>query len=284
MLLVLAAALLQTGCGVRRLLYSWEPPFWSSLGDPGTLRCALSAAALMAGYVPRIDVTASTEPLSALSALLSSGAYPVAVVGPLLSLQWADFVGRFPRTRFVLVDAPLPDNGVPPNAVFLTFDRTAAFREAGRAAGAAVTPAGAASEGLTGILTCEGSGLLPEEADAFARGVAEREAGELPLEQTLPASPDPRDIRAAVSRLRDQGVSVFLLGLGGRDPDGLEAVRDAGGRAVVSDWQSSGELPETVLASVEEDVPAGIRLALASMNGGTQRVAGPVRVVNGRKI
>jgi basic membrane lipoprotein Med (substrate-binding protein (PBP1-ABC) superfamily) len=271
------------GCWNGRLLYSYEPPFWSSLGDPGQLRYSMAASALEAGYVPRFDISASAEPVATLSASLASGAYSAAVVGPLLSLQWADFVPRFPRTRFVLIDAPPPAGPAPPNAVFLRFDRTAAFREAGRAAGG--TPGEAAgSRPLVGILSCNASDLSEQEIDAFARGVAEDGGGELPREQTLGASPDPKDIRAAVAQMRSEGVSVFLLGLGERNPDGLEAVRDAGARAVVSDWRSSGPLPSQVLASVEEEVTAGVRLALRALTAGTPRVEGPVRVVSGKKL
>ena len=76
---------------------------------------------------------------------------------------------------------------------------------------------------------------------------------------------------------------MFLLGLGERDPVGLEALREGGGAAVVSDWQASGAFPAQVLASVEEDVPGGIARALASKSA-ARSVAGPVKVVRGRKI
>jgi len=243
----------------------------------------MSVSALRAGYIPSFDITSSVDPLATLTGMLATGAYSATVVGPLLSLQWADFVPRFPRTRFVLVDAPPPGTGAPPNAVFLTFDRTAAFRQAGRAAGKTLAT-GSASEAVAGILSSEASGLTPQESDAFARGVADVHSGALPIEQTLAASADPKDIRAAVAQMRSEGVTIFLLGLGERDPDGLEAVRDAGARAVVSDWQSSRALPSAVVASVEEDVTAGIRLALRALRAGTPRVAGPVSVVGGKKI
>ena len=77
---------------------------------------------------------------------------------------------------------------------------------------------------------------------------------------------------------------MFLLGLGERDPVGLEALRDGGGAAVVSDWQASKALPAQVLASVEEDMPGGIARALAAAKSGATRAEGPVRVVWGRKI
>ncbi len=108
--------------------------------------------------------------------------------------------------------------------------------------------------------------------------------GERPQEQTLGASPDPRDIRAAVQQMGNRGVAVFLLGLGEWDPDGLEAVRDAGALAVVSDWQSSLASSPTVLVSIEEAVPSGIFRALDALRTGTSHVEGTVRLVWRRKI
>jgi hypothetical protein len=277
--------LLLAGCWNGRALFSFEPPFWSSMGEPGGLRVSMSVTALRHGYLPRFDVSASADPVASLAAALAAAPYRSVVVGPLLSLQWADFVPRFAGTKFILVDAPAPAAAPPANAVFLTFDRTAAFREAGRAAGAAA--GGAAASGghaLVGVLSCEGSGLYPEESEAFARGAAEALGGARPQARTLGPSPDPKDIRTAVQQMRGEGVAVFLLGLGDRDPDGLEALRDAGGRAVVADWQSSGAFPAQVLASVEEDVGGGIALALEALRTGTPRVEGRVRLVVGKKI
>jgi hypothetical protein len=276
---------LLAGCWNGRALFSFEPPFWSTLGEPGPLRVWMSVTALRHGYLPRFDVSASADPLTSLAASLAAAPYSTVVVGPLLSLQWADFVSRSAGTKFILVDAPPPAGAPPANAVFLTFDRTAAFHAAGRSAGtAAGSAAVSGGHALVGILSCEGSGLSPAESGAFAQGAAEALGGDRPQARILGPSPDPKDIRASVQQMRGEGVAVFLLGLGDRDPDGLEALRDAGGRAVVADWQSSGAFREQVLASVEEDVRGGIAKALDALRTGTPRVEGPVRLVVGKKI
>jgi hypothetical protein len=87
-----------------------------------------------------------------------------------------------------------------------------------------------------------------------------------------------------VDQLRRAGVETFLLGLGERNPAGLEALRGAGGAAVLADWRASGAFSAQVLLSVEEDVPGGITRALNVLRTGVTRVQGPVRLVSGKKI
>jgi len=233
------------------------------------------------------------DPVSALLSEEAVGGYSVVIVGPLLSLQWAQFVPSVPRTTFVLVDVAAPPGEAPSNAVFLTFDRTEAFRDAGRAAAQSVR--GAAPTGTPvsdlgsqiGGLVAERTGLTPAESEAFAAGVAEVLGGARPAVRSLPLLPDPQAVRAAIEKARSEGVAVFLLGLGERDPVGLQALHDFGGSAVVSDWQGSGPFADQVLVSVDEDVPGGIAQALTAARSGASTVAGPVRLVRGvrgRKI
>jgi len=286
----LSCIVLLGGCWNGRALYSFERPYLSSLGDETGLRVSLVRAALSNGYLPGFDTDLGAEPVAGLLRSTAAGGYSIVVVGPLLSFQWSQFVPNVPGSVFVLVDVHAPMGEVPKNAIFLTFDREPAFREAGRAAGESVrasaragTPPSALGARI-GVLAAEHSGLAPAEAEAFALGVADALDGARPGDRMLAASPDPEAIRASVSQMRDSGVAVFLLGLGERDPVGLEALRDGGGAAVVSDWQASGAFPAQVLASVEEDVPGGIARALAASKSGTRRVAGLVKVVRGRKI
>lgn len=285
-----SCAVLLTGCWNGRALYSFERPFLSSLGDESRLHLSLVRAALSNGYLPRFDSDTVMDPVSALQRSAAAGGYAVVIVGPLLSFEWSRFVPNVPGTRFVLVDVPAPAGEAPKNAVFLTFDRTEAFRAAGHAAGESVRasagPGTQASDlgARIGVLAAERSGLGPAEAEAFALGVTGDLGGARPVSRTLAAAPDREAIRASIGQMRGEGVAVFLLGLGERDPIGLEALRDGGGLAVVSDWQASGAFPAQVLASIEDDVTGGIARALAAAKSGVTRVPGPVRLVRGRKI
>ena len=286
----LLCALALTGCGNGRVLFSFEQPFWSSIGGGRSLQAALAGAAAVHGYFPRVDVgPVGADALSALVGNLTAGGYAAAVVGPLLSFQWSTFVARFPGTRFVLIDAPAPAQDLPSNAVYLDFDRTGAFHDAGRAAGESVRGRfGSADVSQLGqriaVLTSNDSGLAAEEVEAFTRGVAEVLDGGKPVSRTLASPLDRAATRAAVDEMRRAGAEIFLLGLGENDPLGLEALRDAGGAAVLADWQVSGVFPAQVLVSVEEDVPGGITRALDALHAGVSLVQGPVRLVSGKKI
>jgi hypothetical protein len=290
LLSALLFVLLLCGCWNGRVLYSFEQPFWASIGGEPRLQAVLAGAAAAHGYLPRIDVQAAgADPQAQLAGLLASGRYSAAIVGPLLSFEWTAFVPRFPGTRFILIDASPPAQDPPPNAVFLTFDRTAAFRDAGRAAGESVRAAhGAADASVSSpriaVLTRDESSLSAAEVDAFARGAAETLDGAQPVSRVLSGAPDRAAVRAAVDVLRRDGAEVFLLGLGELDPLGLEALRDGGGRAVVADWQVSGAFAAQVMLSVEADMPGGITQALDALRTGVVRVQGPVVLVSGKKI
>ncbi len=290
---MILCVLLLTGCWNGRALFSFEQPFWSSLGADSRLKASIAGDAARRGYLPRVDVGGGApDPLKALTSTVSTGGYAVVIVGPLLSFDWASYVPRFPRTRFILIDAPAPSPDPPSNAVFLTFDRTPAFREGGRAAAESV-PGGQGASGAApgselaprvGVLMSDDSGLTEAETDAFASGVAEAMDGGRPVIRKLTAPADRNSIRAAIDQMRRAGTQVFLFGLGEHDLLALEALRDGGGSAIVADWEASGAFAAQVLASVEEDVPGGITRAWDALRAGVVRVNGPVKLVVGKKI
>jgi hypothetical protein len=281
---------LLAACWNGRILFTFEQPFWSSIGGESRVGAALAVASAERGYFPRIDVEpVSPDPVSALAGKIAPRGYAAVIVGPLLSFEWEGFATKFPRTKFVLIDAPVPSRDAPANAVFLTFDRTGAFRDAGRAAGTKVqTKFGAVDASRLGpriaVLTSVDSDISAAEVDAFTRGVADSLDGGRPEARFLTAPVDTSAVNAAVSQMRRAGAEIFLLGLGEHNPSGLQALRDAGGSAVLGDWLVSGAFPAQVLFSVEEDVPGGIALALDGLRTGVMRVSGPVKLVSGKKI
>ena len=290
LLLAVLGVLLLAGCWNGRILFTFEQPFWSSIGGEPRLAAALAASAATHGYVSQFDIeTAATDPVAVLAGKLALRRYAAVVVGPLLSFQWQGFAARSPGTIFILVDAPAPSQDAPSNVVFLTFDRTAAFRDAGRAAGTHVrTKFGGIDSSRLGpriaVLTSADSDISATEVDAFTRGVADSLDGARPEARFLTAPVDVGAIAASVSQERAAGAEIFLLGLGAQNPSALQAIHDAGGAAILGDWLVSGAFPEQVLLSVEEDVPGGITRALDGLRKGAARVQGQVNLVRGKKI
>ncbi len=279
-------ALLACSCWNGRVLVAFEEPFWATLGDDIPARFAVARESISRGYVPRIMLMRSPDdPLVRLQKVLGSGAYRTAVVGPLVSPQWRQFAVRFVRTRFILVGDG-DDAGLPPNALWIRYDRTGAFRSAGFATGSAVLAEGggvgaAALAGRVGLLLSADGGLTNEETEAFSSGVAEALDGGRPVARTLAKPVDKPAVKAAVEQMRQAGVEIFLLGTGALDPWCLEVMSSAGGSAVVADWATSGAFARQVFLSVEEDIPQGIGRALAAPSSQPGPVAGPVRIVSG---
>jgi basic membrane lipoprotein Med (substrate-binding protein (PBP1-ABC) superfamily) len=274
-----------SGCWNGPLLFSFEQPYWTSLGDDLQVRLALARVSIQHGFLPRFIIRGPQEnPAAQLAQDVSAGPFRTVVVGPLLSFEWKGYVTQSPRTHFILVGADGAED-LPSNAVALVFDRANAFSAAGFAAGESVRE-GARGEvsgtlGTRIAILLTASSLTQAETEGFASGVAEALEGARPTVRVLEGT-DRVAVKTAVQQMRAQGVEVFLLGMGSLDPWGLEVMRDAGGCAVVADWAASGAFPAQVFVSVEEDIPGGIARALSHAAPGTHAVSGPMRIVPGK--
>jgi hypothetical protein len=247
---VLAGSLAPVSCG--RLLVLAADPWWTAAsgGSPSLAR-RLDVAALRAGYLPAfVEVPVREDARERLLEALSRRRVAAAVIGPPLSSSADEYAARFPGTTFVLVGGTGADDGIP-NTVQLVFDRAAAFQEAGALAAAA---------GVTAVLAAEGRPAA--ETEAFFRGVASVESAPVPASREVGSAPDLPALKSAVGELRAAGIGVFLYRPTGSGSAFLEVLAAAGGIAVVEDWAASRPRPSQVLASVEDDLPAGIARCL----------------------
>ena len=278
------AALALAGCWRGRLLVCTEPPFRASLGEPFPVELSMAAHSLLRGYWPvHLQVSAQENPRERLTAALATGRFRTAVVGPLLSLEAAGFAQGFPKVRFILVGGP-GSGEAPSNAVTLAFDRVEAFRLAGAAARLSLGEG--ETRGLVGVVTGTAASNQDEEVRAFLQGAAGGgpgggDVGAQPLVRTVEQPLDEQKVKAAVSEMRRAGVEIFLLRIAGFDVSCLEALRDGGGSAVLSDWAVSRAFPRQVFLSVEEKIFEGIGLCLGRAGTAGGVVTGPVGVVCG---
>jgi hypothetical protein len=266
-LLVLAGVFALASCS--RLVVLAADPWWSavSAGSPVLAR-QVALAALRRGYLPSfVAVPVREDAGERLLAALSRGRPAAAVLGPPLSFAAREYATRFPKVTFVLVGGPGADDGID-NTVQLTFDRTAAFREAGALAAAA---------GPVAVLSADGRS--ERETDAFTEGVSGVAGAPAPVVRPLPQTPDVGSLQSVVAELREAGIAVFLYRPTGSGAGFLDVLAAAGGSAVVEDWAASRPRSQQVLASIEEDLPAGIGACL--VRDAPPVVEGPVDVVLG---
>jgi hypothetical protein len=270
------AALVLAGCWRGRLLVCTEPPFRASLGEPFPVELSMAARSLARGYWPvHLQVSAQENPRERLTAALATGRFGTAVVGPLLSLEAAGFAQGFPKVRFILVGGTASGE-VPSNAVTLAFDRVEAFRLAGEAARLSLGEG--ETRGLVGVVTGTAASNQDEEVRAFLQGAG---GGGQPLVRTVEQPLDEQKVKAAMAEMRRAGVEIFLLRIAGFEVSCLEALRDGGGSAVLSDWAVSQAFPRQVFLSVEERTLEGIGRCLGRAGTAGGVVSGPVSVVCG---
>jgi len=287
---LLAIALLPlalAGCWNGRVLIAVEQPFWASRDGERLLRWPLERAALSRGYMPRILLMGpSADPKVRLLQELAVRRYSAAVVGPLLSLEAGSFASLSPRTRFLLLDDP-SSLQPPANAARLVFDREGAFRDAGRAAaislraeagGAAIS---ALSSRIVVLLSARPTGTQ-RELDAFTSGVASALDGGSPLVRRIADPIDRTSLKNAIEQMRREGAEFFLLLLGVPDSWCLEALRGAGGSAIVADWGASGALPGQVFLSIETDIPGAFARFLSERKPGGSPFVSAAKLVAGQ--
>jgi hypothetical protein len=279
--LLVACVSVLSGCWNGRLLIAMEEPFWTAEGGDALLRWPLVRASLVHGYLPGFLLIHAQEDAGArLARALQARHYRAVVIGPLLSLEQHANVS--PATRVLLVeDQAAPQQG---NVARLEFDRTSAFRTAGLAAGLSVgqEAGGTVTNALAsriGILVSAHPPGTSLELAAFTQGVAQAMDGGLPSIRSLSDPIDRNAVKASIDQMRRDGVEIFLLFTGSPDQWALEYLKDAGGSAVVSDWEASGAFPHQVFLSIETDLAGGVALFLAGKENAQGIVMGPVRVV-----
>lgn len=281
--LLLLAALALAGCWRGRLLVCAEPAFLASMGEPASVEVSLAARSVLHGYWPSFLRPGPQEnPGQKLAAALSRGRYAAVVVGPLLSLEPAGYAQGFPKVRFILVGGKAADARA--NVVVLDFDRVEAFRLAGEAARASL--AGGESRASVGVLSAIAAADQDEEVRAFLDGAGGSgeglsDPGEQAMVRTVEQPLDEQKVRAVIAEMRRGGVEIFLPRIPGFEVVCLEAIRDSGGSAVMSDWVVSGAFSRQVFLSVEEESVAGIAMCLGRAGQTGEVLAGPVRIVCG---
>ncbi len=268
-----------SGCWSGRLLVCAEEPFWASLGEPTRVKAQLAVRSVLRGYVPTfLSIGAQENPRERLVAMLGSGRFSAAVVGPLLSLEAAGFMDGFPRVRFVIIGGrPTESGGATVTRV--AFDRTQAYRTAGECA--RLSLAEGPQGGRVGVIEVsasagEAGSRAPEddEVRAFLEGVGPGTTGA--IVRGIEGPVDAAKVRKAVEEMRREGVEIFLPRLGGYDPSCLEALGDLGGSAVTADWEVSRAFPRQVFLSVEERTIDGIARGLTKSRKGGGAVEGTV--------
>ena len=272
------------GCWNGRVLFAAEEPYWAAVGGDPAVRWPLARASLAHGYIPRfLNVRVQQDGEATLRRELQIRRYNALVLGPLLALEQQGSPLRAARV-LVTGDRTVSSQGT---VVQLVFDRIPSFRTAGYAAGLSISDeaGGIATSVLAsriGILVSAHPPGTREEIAAFSDGVAQALDGGQPSMRSLSDQADRNAVRSAVEQMRRDGVEVFLLFLGVSDSWALDAMRNAGGCAVVADWSASGAFPRQVFLSVESDIVGGVARFLSRRSFGSVTIDGPVRLVAGK--
>jgi hypothetical protein len=301
-LLLLLASLL-AGCARPALLFLLDPYSQALLRGQGREEARLGEA-LPQGVRGRVEVVAAdggAEPR--LCDLVARWRPQVVFLSAPLAALARSLPAQFLQTRFV---AEGPWLTPADNVYSLVYEEEEAWRQAGLEVAARIADPRAGLSGSAGAGLSSGGGAGPAppvgilaaspgkparlRIEAFRRGLAEGIlAGEWagnpeaasPLYRELDSLTDQAAARRAVERMRQDGVSVFLLETGSLTGFCLEVLQREGGVAVVRGGAGVEAYADVVLIAMEPDfdTAVGLMAALAAGDSSSSRVIGaPVRL------
>ena len=279
--ILVACASVLSGCWNGRLLIAMDQTAWAAEDGDTLLHRPLVWTSLAHGYIPGfLLIQPQEDPVASLMKALKTRHYQAVVLGPVLFPYQGDMFPAGTRALVMNDQAVFQQGGV----ARLEFDRTAAFRTAGLAAGLSIShdAGGTVTNALAsriGVLISARPPGTASDLTAFTEGVAQALDGGQPSVRSISAPVDRIAVKAAIDQMRKDGVEVFLLFMGAPDGWALEDLKDTGGSAVVSNWAASGAFPRQVFLSIEMDFVGGVSLFLAGRQG---MVSGPVRIVAGQ--
>ena len=275
--------MLAGGCSRTRpehtYLVAVEPPFWHAVTAAWpTLESELRELVLADGRRLQVLQLTADDPRPELEAALAGARYAGVVLTPLLAFEAEALAEAHPGIRFVQLAWTGTDQASrplqPSNVTEVAFDRSAAFRRAGRLVAAYL--AGQPALQLA-VVAATGSGAAA--VAAFRAGLAAGGAQDRVSEHHFAAERGSAGLRNSLEAAASAGAGVVFLQAGELTGEALRTLADGGRLAVVSNWGNRRGYEATVLVSVDDPglpaIVAGIEAAPGS------RTVVPARVVWG---
>jgi len=278
LVLPLAAAALSLtlfGCSPSERLVVYTDPYWLEVLEAGErFWDELSAEARSLGYIPvlREEALESQALLSGAVALRSGD---IVLASPFFASQVLRAAEKYGDVLFVIAGVPEsfgPEDSLPHNICFLTFDYERVFRVAGREAAGLLAESGR-GEGNDPVRGAEGAGAAAkcgilyldlsegtsDHVAAFREGfLSGGDAGRL-VQREIRDRRDRAQVKRNLEEMEMEGVEVYLLLTHELTVYCLDVLRTLNGRAIIQDWARAPAFPETVIMSVETMYSDGIR-------------------------
>ncbi len=264
-------------------------PYSAELLQAEGLDAASLKRELRSSYRLRVSILEAQAEVAAEVERLARASSPDWVfLGPLLPLDAEALAARLPEVRFVREQA-VPARAA--NLRPLRFRREEAFRDAGIVAARLLTrPALRAVLGEGPVRGAPKAGVLqavstPQgalDAQAFREGFLREAGAELLVERTIGSLSDTGQARRVLEKMREEGVTLFLLKTYALSGFCLEFLRSEGGVAILEQGAGRRAFPAQVVLWLEEDLAGALR-SLASTPE-AEVVAGPVRLRPGEAL
>jgi hypothetical protein len=246
----------------KNIYFVTESYFWEVIDYNGKLEEEFSNSARLFGLNYSTVISDENHQL-VLQDILKDGTESIVILSPFMNNM--EIPEQYPETLFITFGDTI-ETDLPDNLLTVVFDRTEAYRKAGKYIAELVLNSDIHQKGVKiGIIYSNISKQTENEVDAFKHGITETADESIILEREILNIADHAVIRSAVEEMRNNGAFYFLFKLFQSNLYCLESIENLGGYAVVEDWRSSKISEEHVILSVEEDYNSTIRLCLEQM-------------------
>jgi hypothetical protein len=277
---IAAGCLFLASCSYEATTLIADPYWWTIQTVERDLRNELARAARDMGYRLKVVVLEpDAEGRVSMGQIPLDAAARVLILSPLLGVSQTSLVAEHPDRRFILLDAS--EDEYPANAVPVTYDRSEAYREAGREAARLAQEAR-----KTGIrvpataVAYVGSVERQNELEDFMNAFSDQASAGL-LHVCRIYDPNDRErVRACLREADVRAATVYLASAAAQNGFLLEELRGRDVRVIAENHALAPAFPETVAYSVEIDAVAAVQAGLGGLSASNgEGVVVPARLV-----
>jgi hypothetical protein len=241
-------------CGSPDALLLADPYLIEASGPPAAFRTGIRETGRAAGVsLGLVELPAGDSPFDEVRRLVDDRSPGTVVLGPLFTTLAGELAESYPETDFILAGSYLrefPSQAEPAgNLIVVSFDRTAAYREAGTLFAETL----AAEGGPGAVLFFTGTEERRREFAAFLEAYRRNGSDDALILREVTGLRQREEVSAAVKEAQAQNAGLFFLSLSTLNSSAFELLEQGTSLVITERYPGNGPLGRRLLASIHDD-------------------------------
>lgn len=253
---VLLLPLVFLSCGSPDALLVADPYLTEASGPPDSFRTRVRESGRGAGIPLRlVELPAGGSPFNEVRRLIEERSPGTVVLGPLFTTLAGELAASYPETDFILAGSYLRKLSAQAegagNLVVVSFDRTAAYREAGKRFAETLTAEDGSGPGAALFYT--GTEERRRELAAFLEGYRQYGSDDALILREVTGLRQRDAVAAAVQEAQAQDAGLYFLSLSSLNPFAFELLERGTSLVITERHPEGGLFGRRLLASIQDD-------------------------------